>query len=265
MRFENIRLEREGGVATLIFDRPETRNSLTPAMGDELVAAVEQLRGDPAVRVVVLTGAGKAFCSGGDLGMLAREAGVEGDTGPSLGGSSRDFYNRFLAITRLEVPTIAAINGHAVGAGFCIALACDLRIAAADAKLGMTFVRLGIHPGMGATYFLTRLVGTARACELFFTGKLIDAREAERLGIVSRTVPRDELPGAVGALAAEIASAAPIAVRMVKKAIYRGASHALDDMLDYEALQQGITFGTADAREGIAAFLEKRAPRFTGS
>jgi enoyl-CoA hydratase/carnithine racemase len=264
MRFEHIRLERDGGVATLILARPETRNSLTPAMGEEFAAAVEQIRDDPAVRVVVLTGEGKAFCSGGDLGMLARDAGLRSD-GPTIGGSSRDFYNRFLAIEKVEVPTIAAINGHAVGAGFCIALACDLRIAANDAKMGMTFVRLGIHPGMGATYFLPRLAGTATASELFFTGRLIDAREAERLGIVTRAVPRDDFASTVGALAREIASAAPVAVRMVKKAIRRGASHSLDEVLDYEALQQGITFQTADAREGIAAFLEKRPPKFTGS
>jgi enoyl-CoA hydratase len=162
------------------------------------------------------------------------------------------------------MPTLAAINGHAIGAGLCIALACDLRIAAADAKLGMTFTKLGIHPGMGATYFLPRLIGTARACELLFTGRVIDAVEAERLGIVNRAVPRDQFAASVTALANEIASAAPLAVRMVKQSVYRGVQHSLEDMLDFEARQQSTTFATADAREGLSAIMEKRAPRFTG-
>jgi enoyl-CoA hydratase/carnithine racemase len=216
------------------------------------------------VRVVVVTGAGKAFSSGGDLGMLARDAGLEADGGPTMAGAPRDFYVRYLAVRSLPMPTIAAMNGHAIGAGLCFALACDLRVAVEDAKMGMTFTKLGIHPGMGATFFLPRLVGTARACELFFTGRVFDAREAERIGIVNRAVARDEFPGAVRALAAEIAGAGPVAVRMVKKSIYRGVEHSLDDMLEFESLQQGITFQTEDAREGIRAIREKRAPRFPG-
>ena len=266
MEYDCIEVTRgPSGIATLMFNRPESRNAMSPAMGDEVVRAVEELRRDDSVRVVVLTGSGKAFSSGGDLSMLARDSGVPvaGET-PTMGGSPRDFYARYLAIRQLPVPTIAAINGHAIGAGLCIALACDLRIAAADAKMGMTFTRLGIHPGMGGTFFLPRLVGTARACELFFTGRVIDAVEAERLGIVNRTVPRADFDAAVRALATEIATAAPIAVRMVKRAIYRGVEQTLDEMLDLESLQQGLTFGTTDAREGVTAILEKREPRFTG-
>lgn len=265
MTYEHIRLTREDGVATLMFNRPETRNSMTPAMGEEVVRAVEELRADPSVRVCILTGSGKAFSSGGDLGMLARDAGAarSGDA-PSMAGSPRDFYARYLSIHTLAVPTIAAINGHAIGAGLCIALGCDLRIAAADAKMGMTFTKLGIHPGMGATYFLPRLIGTARACELFFTGRVFDAAEAERLGIVNRVVPRAEFDGAVQALAREIAAAAPLAVRMVKKSIYRGTQHTLEEMLDYESLNQANTFMTADAREGVTAVMEKREPKFLG-
>jgi enoyl-CoA hydratase len=265
MAYEHITLTKsDEGIITLTFNRPETRNSMTPAMGEEVVAAVEEIRGDPSVRVFVLTGAGKAFSSGGDLSMLARDSGAARGSGPSMAGSPRDFYTRYLAIRRLPVPTIAAINGHAIGAGLCIALACDLRIAAADAKMGMTFVKLGIHPGMGATYFLPRLVGTARAAELLLTGRIVDAAEAERLGLLTRAVPREQFPDAVLALAREMAGCAPIAVRMTKKALYRGVEHSLDDMLDYEALQQGITFTTADAREGVLAIMEKRAPKFRG-
>jgi enoyl-CoA hydratase len=182
-----------------------------------------------------------------------------------MAGSPRDFYKRFLAVRALPVPTIAAMNGHAIGAGLCIALACDMRIAVADAKMGMTFTRLGIHPGMGGTYFLPRLVGTARACELVFSGRIFDATEAERWGLLNRVVRREEFDAQVNALAAEIASAAPIAVRMAKKSVYRGAEHDLEAMLDYESLNQGLSFTTADAQEGVRAMLEKRAPKFTGS
>jgi len=268
MAYEHIQITREDGVVTLTFNRPESRNSMTPAMGEEVMRAVDEIRADPAARVFVLTGSGKAFSSGGDLGMLARDAGVSaagaGGTAPSMAGSPRDFYARYLSIRTLPIPTIAAINGHAIGAGLCIALACDLRIAVADAKMGMTFTRLGIHPGMGGTYFLPRLVGTSRACELFFTGRVFDAAEAERMGIVTRSVPREQFQDAVRGVAREIAGAAPLAVRMVKKAIYRGSQHSLEDMLDYEALNQSITFTTADAREGVAAIMEKREPKFAG-
>ncbi len=266
MVYEHIELTRDAtGVVTVTLNSPETRNAMTPAMGDDLRRAVEEIRADAAARVVVITGAGKAFSSGGDLGMLARDAGLSTDAdSPTMAGSPRDFYSRFLSIRSLPMPTIAAINGHAIGAGLCFALACDLRIAAADAKMGMTFTKLGIHPGMGATYFLPRLIGTARACELFFTGRVIDAAEAERLGILSRVVARDAFAAAVRALAEEIAAAGPVAVRMTKRAIYRGPEHSLEDMLDFESLQQSFTFTTADAREGITAVMEKRAPRFTG-
>src|SRR5262249_15192437 len=153
MTYEHIRVTRADGVVTVSFNHPETRNSMTPAMGEEVVRAVDEIRSDPSARVCVLTGSGKAFSSGGDLGMLARDTGADSPrTGPSMAGSPRDFYVRYLTIRNLPIPTIAAINGHAIGAGLCIALACDLRIAVADAKMGMTFTRLGIHPGMGATY-----------------------------------------------------------------------------------------------------------------
>ena len=291
MSYEHIRVSREEGIVTLAFNRPETRNSMTPAMGDELVRAVDELRADASARVVVLTGSGKAFSSGGDLGMLARDTGAARDprvpssvsdserrsdpkgggpaeppptAGPSMAGAPRDFYARYLAIQRLPMPTIAAINGHAIGAGLCVALACDLRIAVADAKMGMTFATLGIHPGMGGTYFLPRLVGTATACELFFTGRIFDATEAQRLGIVNRAVPREQFDASVGGLAREIAAAAPLVTRMAKQAIYRGTHHTLEEMLDYESLNQGITFTTADAREGVSAILEKRSPKFVG-
>lgn len=268
MAYQHIQLIRseDGAIVTLMFNRPESRNAMTPAMGEEVVRAVEELRNDRLARVVILTGSGKSFSSGGDLAMLARDTGVpiEGDA-PSMEGSPRDFYSRYLSIRSLPMPTIAAINGHAIGAGLCIALACDMRLAADDAKMGMTFTRLGIHPGMGGTYLLPRLVGTARACELFFSGRIFDAAEGERMGLINRAVPRAELDTAVQTLAASIATAAPIAVRMVKRSIYRGVEHSLDEMIEFEGLSQGYTFTTADAREGVSAIIEKREPRFRGS
>ena len=264
MSYEHIRLTRDGHVATLKFNRPEARNAMTTAMGDEVRRAVEEVRADADVRVLVVTGEGKAFSSGGDLGMLARDAGLAEGGGESMGGAPRDFYKRFLSIQSLPIPTVAAINGHAIGAGLCFALACDIRIATSDAKMGMTFTKLGLHPGMGATFFLPRLVGTARACELLFTGRIIGAAEAERLGLLSRVVAREEFPAAVRDVAAEIAAAAPIAVRMVKRAIYRGVERTLDDALDLESMQQAATFKTADVREGITAVMEKREPKFVG-
>jgi len=181
-----------------------------------------------------------------------------------MGGPPREFYRRFLTIQSLPMPTIAAINGHAIGAGLCFALACDLRVAVSDAKMGMTFTKLGIHPGMGATYFLPRLIGSARSCELLFGGRIIDAVEAERMGLLNRVVPREAFAATVQELAGEIASAAPIAVRFVKRALYRGLEHSLEDALDVESMQQSATFQSADAREGITAVMEKRAPKFTG-
>ncbi len=264
MTYEHIHLTRDAHVATLKLNRPEARNAMTPAMGEEVRRAVEDVRGDASVRVLVVTGEGKAFSGGGDLGMLARDAGLGPSSGDGMGGPPRDFYKRFLSIHSLPIPTVAAINGHAIGAGLCFALACDIRIATSDAKMGMTFTKLGIHPGMGATFFLPRLIGTARACELLFTGRIIDASEAERLAILSRVVAHEAFPAAVQELAAELAAAAPIAVRMVKRAVYRGVESSLDDALDLESMQQAATFQTADAREGIRAVLEKRTPAFEG-
>lgn len=263
MTYEHIELLRDGHVATLKLNRPEARNAMSVAMGDEVRRAVEEIRADGDVRVLVVTGAGRAFSGGGDLGMLAADAGI-GEAHAGMGGPPREFYNRYLSVATLPIPTVAAINGHAIGAGFCFALACDLRIASSDAKLGMTFTKLGIHPGMGATYFLPRLLGTARACDLLFTGRIIDAEEAMQLGILNRVVSREAFPAAVEEYAAELAAAAPVAVRMVKRALYRGLEHSLADAVDLESAQQRATFETEDAREGIRAIMEKRAPVFTG-
>lgn len=256
-----VLVERDGGVVTLTLNRPDVRNAMTVELTDAFTEAVASLRGDPDVRCVVVTGAGKAFCAGGDLSWV--QPGPDADV-PSIRAKMRAFYPRFLAIRALDVPTIAAVNGAAIGAGLCVAMACDLRIAAQDAKLSTAFLRLGMHPGMAATYLLTRLVGTARAAELFFTARTIDGTEAERLGLVNRAVPSDRLQEEARSLAREIAVNAPIPMGMTKRALYLAERADLETMLEYEGLAQPITMATADLLEGLEAVKAKRAPRFKG-
>jgi len=256
-----VLLERDGGVATLTFNRPDVRNAMTVELTEAFSEAIESVRGDPKVRAVVVTGAGKAFCAGGDLSWIQPGPGADV---PAIRAKMRAFYPRFLAIRSLDVPTIAAVNGAAIGAGLCVAMACDLRLAAEDAKLSTAFLRLGMHPGMAATFLLTRLVGTARAAELFFTAKTVDGREAERIGLVNRAVPAGSLADEVRALALQIAANAPIPMGMTKRAIYLAERADLEAMLEYEGLAQPITMATADLLEGLEAAKTKRPPNFEG-
>ncbi len=252
---------RSGDVVVLTLNRPEVRNAMTAELTEAFAGAVATVRGDSSVRAVVVTGAGRAFCSGGDLSFI--QPGPDASVS-EIRSKMRAFYPKFLAIRDLDVPTIAAINGAAIGAGLCLAMACDLRIASLDATLGTTFVRLGMHPGMAATYLLTRLVGTARAAELFFTGKSIGAEEAERIGLVNKTTSSERLLADALELAGEIAANAPLPMGMVKRAIYLAERADLDAMLEYEGLAQPITMATRDMREGLDAIKEKRPPAFRG-
>jgi enoyl-CoA hydratase len=177
----------------------------------------------------------------------------------------RDFYALFLSVRDLPVPSIAAIQGAAIGAGLAIALACDLRIAAREAKLGLNFTKLGIHPGMGSSWTLPRLVGPAHAADLLFGGRIVDGVEAERIGLVNRAVARDDVVATALAQAEEIAACAPLAVRGTKRALARTASVSLADQLDFEAEQQAICYESADLAEGLRAVREKRLPRFDGN
>jgi enoyl-CoA hydratase/carnithine racemase len=262
MSYEHIRLSLDDGVARLALARPEERNAMTLDMGREIEAAVEALNGDDDVRVVVVVGEGKAFSAGGNLKTLGKQAGLH-DDGPAFGAGS-EFYRAFLSVAGLRVPSIAAINGHAIGAGLCFAIACDLRVMHERAKVGMTFVRLGIHPGMAATWNLPRLIGPSRAADLLYTGRLVDAREALELGLVNR-VAADDFTEVVDSLAREIATAGPIAVRSLKETLRGTAARTIDEAVEREASAQAMTFGTEDAREGIVAISEKRPPRFRGS
>jgi enoyl-CoA hydratase/carnithine racemase len=246
-----------GGVVLLTLNDPGRRNAMSGAMTDAWREAMRDLRDDPDVRCVVVTGSGRAFSSGGDLSWIAERNEI--DVAP-LRDHMLDFYRTWLSIRALDVPTIAAINGAAVGAGLCLALACDLRYAAADAKLVAPFTKLGIHPGMAATYLLPEVGGLPLAREMLFTGRTVTGAQAERYGLVNRTAEnvRDEAL----AVAAEIAEKAPVATRLTKAALADGGPPSLEAALRWESLAQPVTMASGDLVEGLAALKEKRAPNF---
>lgn len=258
----HLRLERPGpGVARLVLDNPAQRNAMSEDMTRSWVAAVDELAADPELRVVVVTGSGTAFCSGGDPRWIAGEPDASVD---QLRTRMIAFYRAWLSIRRLEVPTIAAVNGPAVGAGLCLALACDIRYAAAGARLSAPFVRLGMNPGMASTYLLPEVVGAANARELLLTGRTVDADEALRLGLVSQVFAEDRFAEEVQAIAAGIAATAPIASRYTKVALREGGHTDLESAVQWEALAQPITLATEDLQEGIRAAREKRPAQFRG-
>jgi enoyl-CoA hydratase len=258
---EHLRVERPApGVARLVLDNPDQRNAMSDQMTRSWVAAIEELAVDRSLRVVVVTGEGSAFCSGGNTGWIASEpdAGVD-----HLRTRMMAFYRAWLSIRSLEVPTIAAVNGHAIGAGLCLALACDIRYAAEGAKLAAPFVKLGMNPGMAATYLLPNVVGEANARELLLTGRTVEAEEARRLGLVSRVFAPDVFADEVTTIAEGIAATAPIPSRYTKVALREG-HRDFESCVQWEALAQPVTLATSDLQEGIAAAREKRAPVFRG-
>jgi enoyl-CoA hydratase/carnithine racemase len=258
-----VRYQRRGEVGVITLDRPDNRNSMTPELLDAFSAATADARRDAEVRCVVITGSGTCFSAGADFKSIVQRDAAD-DRARTAAERSFAMYVPFMSVLDLEVPVIAAINGHAVGGGFGLALLCDIRIGARDARYGANFTRLGIHPGMAVSYLLPRLVGVSRANELLFTGRLFDGAEAERIGLLSRCVEAaDVLPTAMD-MASEIAAAAPLAVRLTKRSIYRGLDWAPRHAGELEAEAQASTLDTGDAREGIAALLGKRPPQFTG-
>jgi enoyl-CoA hydratase/carnithine racemase len=259
----HLRLERPApGVARLVLDNPAQRNAMTDEMTRSWGSALEHVAADPDVRVVVVTGEGTAFCSGGDPRWIASEPDASVD---QLRTRMIAFYRAWLAIRRLEVPTIAAVNGPAVGAGLCLALACDLRYAASGARFSAPFVRLGMNPGMAATYLLPDVIGEANARELLLTGRTVDAEEALRLGLVSRLFADDAFADEVQAIAEGIAATAPIASRYTTVALRGGGHRDLEAAVQWEALAQPVTLATDDLQEGVLAAREKRPPRFRGA
>ncbi len=260
--YEHLRLDTPAeGVALLTLDNPDQRNAMSEPMTASWVSAIDELAGDRSVRVVVVTGEGSAFCSGGDTSWIASEPDA---TVEELRARMLPFYRAWLSIRRLEVPTVAAVNGHAIGAGLCLALACDLRYAAAGARLGVPFVKLGMHAGMGGTHLLPEVVGETHARDLLLTGRVVDAEEALRIGLVSRVHRPEGFLEEVLTTAREIAATAPVASRLTTLALRDGGHAGLEQALQWEAMAQPITLATADLQEGIAAAREKRPARFTG-
>ncbi|MFL6062403.1 MAG: enoyl-CoA hydratase/isomerase family protein [Marmoricola sp.] len=260
--YADLRLERPApGVARLVLDNPDQRNAMSDAMTASWVRAVDELAADREVRVVVVTGEGSAFCSGGNPTWIAGEPDASVD---HLRTRMIGFYRAWLAIRRLEVPTIAAVNGPAVGAGLCLALACDIRYAAAGARLSAPFVRLGMNPGMASTFLLPDVVGPAAARELLLTGRAVGAEEALRLGMVSRVFADDVFAQEVAAIAEGIAATAPIPSRYTKVSLREGGHEDLESAIQWEALAQPITLATADLQEGVRAAREKRPAEFKG-
>ena len=256
--YETLLVERRGAVALLTINRPEKRNALNIQTRTEGAAALDELREDESVRVVVITGAGeKAFVAGADIGEFAgRTAVTQRDvmTGRSL----------FTAVDTFPKPVVAMINGFCLGGGCELAMSCDLRIASEKARFGQPEINLGIIPGGGGTQRLTRLVGESKAMELILTGEMIDAQTALSLGLVNRVVPHEELGAKTMELANLIAAKSPVALRMAKEAVKTAARSTLDEGLRREIDLFALCFSSEDKDEGVSAFLEKRRPEFKG-
>jgi len=260
MAYKCIRYEIRDGVATVTLNRPEALNSLTDEMKGELLDAFKAAERDEAVRAVVLTGEGRGFCAGEALNENLAKA-----DDPRLGETLRNFYNPLIEKMRtIEKPVIAAVNGTCAGAGVSLALAADLRLASDKASFIEAFVKIGLVPDAGGTFFLPRLVGLGKALEMCMTGDKVDAAEAEKIGLVNRVVPHDRLMEETQKLAAAFAKAPTRAIGLMKRAFNRSFRSPLDEQLGYEADLQSIASRTADFREGVKAFLEKRPAIFQG-
>lgn len=257
--YETLRVTREDGVAWIVIDRPERRNALNAVVRRELVEALDALRQDDDVRVIVLTGAGeKAFVAGADIGEFAERT-------PLQQRAAMEGRRVFDEVASFPKPTIAMINGYALGGGCELAMACDLRIAARSARLGQPEIRLGLIPGGGGTQRLVRLAGSGRALRMILTGDPVDAGEAHRIGLVDEVVDDGMLAGRTRELARSIAAHSPVALRLAKTAVAAAWEMPLSAGLALERELFITAFGSNDRREGVNAFLEKRPPRFTGS
>ena len=259
MSYETIILERKGGIATLTLNRPEKLNALNTKMGEELESAVDEIVKDREVRTLIITGAGRGFCSGADVGDMA-----QAPSPVEIRYLTQTAHKIILALTDLEKPVIAKVNGVAVGFGCSLALSADMIIASEKARFGVIFSRIGLIPDGGSLFHLPRLVGPAKAKELIFTAKMFDAKEAERIGLINNAVPADELDDEVNKLAEQLAKGPTVAYGIAKKIINNGLSMDLNSVLECEAFGQTIAGTTEDAREGVMAFLEKRKPKFKG-
>lgn len=266
MAFETILFEKKEGIVTITLNRPDRLNALSRQMGEELTKAIDDAVNDENVRVLLLTGAGRGFCSGADTGGQAERAAMRA-AGQRI-ATNRHSQVAPLApsviLQKVEKPTICAVNGVAVAIGLSLALACDIRIASENARFGALWVRRGLIPDGGGTYYLPRTVGTSRALELMYTGDLIDAREAERIGLVNRVVPHEELMPEAKKLADKIAKGPAVALELTKRSVYKALNNTIESQLDYEFWGQSVCYTTEDHKEAIQSFIEKRDPMFKG-
>ena len=255
-----VRFEVEDGIGTITLNRPDKLNALSNELSCALVETLTRVAADEEVRAVVLTGAGRAFSAGGDVDSMQRHVGSgDWDAIRELLQAGAQVVSLLEAMAK---PTVAAVNGPAVGAGGSLALACDVRIGAPPASFGLVFSRLGLHADWGGTYFLPRLVGTGKALELILTGDIIDSGEALRIGIFNRVVDGDSLAAAARELAKRLAGKSPLSLLLARQAVHDSVNMTLKDVLDLEIENQMRCFRGPDAKEGIAAFLEKRPPVF---
>lgn len=247
------------GAIALSFNDPERRNAMSEEMATEFSSALKELSKDESLRLLVIRGEGQAFSSGGDLDMLEAKTRQGKEENEKI---MLKFYNSFLAVRELNVPVIAALNGHAVGAGLCLALACDIRVGKDGSKFGLNFVRLGLHPGMGVTYFLPRLIGSAFAAELLFRGMLLSAEEAYSIGLINHFYAADDFENELGLLIEDILSAGPESLRQLKQTLRDYSEEDLASVLSREAKCQAINYASSEFVEGILAARGKRRPRF---
>ena len=262
---DQVIVEYQQRHALVTLNRPKARNAYSSEMIDVLIETLDQLELNEQVRAVILTGAGRAFSAGGDLKLMR-------DKGGMFAGGPVELRARYMQdiqrvprrLARFSKPIIAAVNGPAIGAGFDLSLMCDLRIASSEAKFGSTFIKVGLIPGDGGAYYLARAIGLARALELCLTGRVIDAQEAQRIGVVSDVVSPEMLISKARALAEEIAANAPLAVQLTKAAAYQSLTLTPESALQLAASFQGVAQNTADHLEGVNAMLEKRSPVFKG-
>jgi 2-(1,2-epoxy-1,2-dihydrophenyl)acetyl-CoA isomerase len=256
--YETITYEKHSGLATVTLNRPQALNAFVPQMNQEVLGALRDGERDPEVRCVMITGAGRAFCAGQDLkGRTPEQKG-------SLGASLREKYNPMIRqIRQMEKIVIAAVNGVAAGAGCNLALACDLRVASEEAKFIQSFVRVGLAPDSGGSFILPRLVGLSKALELLLLGDAVDAKEAQRIGLVARVYPAAEFVESARGIGNQLAQA-PRGVGLIKRAVNHAHLSTLEADLEYEAYLQELAGRSSDYDEGVRAFLEKRAPVFTG-
>jgi enoyl-CoA hydratase/carnithine racemase len=268
MDFATILLKKEDWIATITLNRPDRLNAVTSKMAHELLAAIEDVDKDDEVRVLVLTGAGRGFCAGADVG------GMTGGTQEGMGTARsaeemRRYHSRVvgricLGLQKLQKPTIAMVNGIAVGGGFDMALACDMRIGSKNTRFRNAFVKIGLFPGWGGTWLYPRVMGLAKALEYLFTGDFLEAEEAEKIGVLNKLVPSEDLERETMGLARKIAQGPPIAIRLMKLQAYKGLQMDLETALEMAAACETITLTSEDHKEGVAAFREKREAQFKG-